>query len=65
VATSDGRDAPQRARSQGAPNSKANDPFAVRKFLMAKRRHGSQATDLQCPRDVRFSPKSDQIAALH
>jgi hypothetical protein len=26
---------------------------------------GSLATDIGCPRDVRFSPESDQIATSH
>jgi hypothetical protein len=37
---------------------------SVPQMVIAKCRSGSRTTDLPCPRNVRFSPESDQIAAL-
>jgi len=36
----------------------------VRQLTIAKCRSGSRTTDLRSPRDVRFSPDSDRVAAL-
>jgi hypothetical protein len=40
--------------------SDSSNPFAVHQLAVAKCRYGSLATELQCPRDVRFAPDSDE-----
>jgi hypothetical protein len=57
-------EASQKRQRRGTRTSeKGNDPFALRYLTVVEWRFGSLATDLQFPRDVRFSPGSDQIAA--
>ena len=52
------------SKHQEGKQARQSDAINCGRHAVCNVRFGSRTTDLPCPRNVRFSPESDQIAAL-